>query len=36
MRMLIDRVPLKEPLCEECVIAWWRNLIETIKRPTRH
>ena len=36
MRMLIDYIPRKEPMCKECVMAWWRNLIEITEPTTRH
>jgi len=27
MRTLIDRIPLREPVCEECRMAFWRNIL---------
>ena len=26
MRILIDRLPLEENVCDECQVAFWRNL----------
>jgi hypothetical protein len=26
--MLIDRIPLREPICEECLAAFRRNVVE--------
>jgi len=36
MRMLVDSIPLREPVCEDCVMAFWRTLIEAIEPSTRH
>ena len=26
MRVLIDRLPLQEEVCDECQVAFWRNI----------
>jgi hypothetical protein len=26
MRILIDRLPLQEEVCDECQVAFWRNI----------
>jgi hypothetical protein len=25
-RASLDKLPLDEPVCDECLMAWWRNL----------
>jgi len=39
MRDVIDRLPLREPLCEACVVAFWNNCVaraEQEEEPPRH
>ena len=32
--MLIDRIPLRKPVCDECLTALWRNVMEPEEEPT--
>ena len=40
MRLLVERIPLDKPTCDECLVEWWRGcivpLIEAPIKPTRH
>jgi hypothetical protein len=35
VRMLIDRIPLREPVCEECLMAFGRSLVVEETAPLR-
>jgi hypothetical protein len=40
MHLLIDRIPLREPFCAECLAAFWNYSIARLERapeePTQH
>jgi hypothetical protein len=33
MRNAIDRLPLKKPVCEACVVVFWRNCVGRVIEP---
>jgi hypothetical protein len=35
MRILIDSIPLKEDVCVECQLAFWRS-VRLFNEPTKH
>jgi hypothetical protein len=36
MRIMIDRIPLHDPVCAECQMAFWAKLLPRSTKPTRH